>query len=295
MIKRRNVPSAFSFFEKSLYSPSKKMDLLKLKRLPRSLRLRKIVARFGEIEHRLLGGVKVEEPEIREAGALLGLLKQDEGLSRQTHRALAEAEGVFRPGNEGFLRSLNALRHALLTETGKSPADWDFIDPAGDLDPRKRRAFPGMTAYLEDIRAPFNVGAMFRGAEAFGAERLFLSPFCADPNHPRAARTARGCTKILPWERLAERGFIETAPGPIFALETGGFPLEEFPFPAQGLLIVGSEELGVSPQALTAADESLGRVSIPTCGAKGSLNAAVAFGIAMYAWSQALLKLQENR
>jgi TrmH family RNA methyltransferase len=50
-------------------------------------------------------------------------------------------------------------------------------------------------------------------------------------------------------------------------------------------MIVGSEELGVSPQALAAADASLGRVSIPTWGAKGSLNVSVAFGIALQAWA----------
>jgi TrmH family RNA methyltransferase len=51
-------------------------------------------------------------------------------------------------------------------------------------------------------------------------------------------------------------------------------------------MIVGSEELGVSPEALRKADASLGRVSIPTIGAKGSLNVAVAFGIAMQSWLQ---------
>ena len=76
---------------------------------------------------------------------------------------------------------------------------------------------------------------------------------------------------------------------PVFALETGGIPLAEFPFPQQGLLIAGSEELGVSPRALAAADASLGRVSIPCYGAKGSLNVSVAFGIVMQGWAQAII------
>jgi TrmH family RNA methyltransferase len=74
-------------------------------------------------------------------------------------------------------------------------------------------------------------------------------------------------------------------------METGGVPLEEFPFPRRAVLIVGSEELGVSPRGLAAADASLGRVSIVTFGAKGSLNVSAAFGIAMQAWAQAELKL----
>ena len=55
-------------------------------------------------------------------------------------------------------------------------------------------------------------------------------------------------------------------------------------------MIIGSEELGVSPNALARADASLGRVSIPILGAKGSLNVSVAFGIAMHAWAAVLQK-----
>ncbi|MDR0602585.1 MAG: TrmH family RNA methyltransferase [Treponema sp.] len=140
-----------------------------------------------------------------------------------------------------------------------------------------------MQVYLEDIRSPFNVGAMFRAAESFGAEKIWLSPLSADPRHKRAERTAMGCTAVLPWERT------ETIPsGPLFALETGGADIGCFSFPRQGVLIVGSEELGVSPKALALADASLGRVSIPVFGAKGSLNVSVAFGIIMHAWAAAL-------
>jgi TrmH family RNA methyltransferase len=151
-----------------------------------------------------------------------------------------------------------------------------------------------MTVYLEDIRSPFNVGAMFRTAESFGAEKILLSPLCADPRHPRAERSAMGCVDLLPWERrdlFADDAATGDAPppaAPLFALETGGTPLDDFPFPRRGLMIVGSEELGVSPAALAAADASLGRVSIPSYGAKGSLNVSVAFGIVMRAWARSI-------
>ena len=82
---------------------------------------------------------------------------------------------------------------------------------------------------------------------------------------------------------------IERLECPVFALESGGTKLTEFDFPDKGIMIVGSEELGVSPESLAVADASLGRVSIPIYGAKGSLNASVAFGIAMQAWSEKLV------
>jgi TrmH family RNA methyltransferase len=99
-----------------------------------------------------------------------------------------------------------------------------------------------------------------------------------------------GCVDILPWERLLDEQVTGLLSGPFFALETGGVPLGDFSFPQRGVLIAGSEELGVSPKALAAADSSLGRVSIPLRGAKGSLNVSVAFGIVMQAWAAQLAK-----
>jgi TrmH family RNA methyltransferase len=303
------------------------ISLSKLEQLPRHQRLRKITKIFAEAENRLATVLPQDAPPASLAG-ILSLLLQDSAFSDAAREALREARETLclTPAQTGsaeaaeaaeaaetavssvepLRRALNTVRHILLTETGRSQADWDFIGPGGSLDPARRRPFAGMQVYLEDIRSPFNVGAMFRTAESFGAEKLFLSPLCADPLHPRAERSAMGCVQVLPWERLAAEPFASAfeeaqgqpcrmSPGtiavlptelPLFALETGGIPLTEFPFPSRGLMIVGSEELGVSPRALAAADASLGRVTIPSFGAKGSLNASVAFGIAMQKWAE---------
>jgi TrmH family RNA methyltransferase len=71
-------------------------------------------------------------------------------------------------------------------------------------------------------------------------------------------------------------------------LETGGDDICEFDFPERGICVIGSEELGVSPEALKAA--SYGRVSIPMKGLKASLNVGVAFGILMQKWVESLSK-----
>jgi TrmH family RNA methyltransferase len=290
------------------------IPLHKLKKLPRSQGLRKIAKLFGEAEYRISLGHDIspvmDRPYLED---ILGFLVQDPsfplpaaGALRNIHAGLGE---IPDSGNsrEKYLRILNTVRHILLTETGGQTADWDFIDHTGRLDPHRRRVFTGMQIYLEDIRSPFNVGALFRTAESFGAEKIYLSPLCANPNHPRAARTAMGCVDLLPWERCFKEPYLAqnlgqnkvsnygpysdypgVFEGPVFALETGGTDISRFPFPRRALMIVGSEELGVSPQGLAAADASLGRVSIPTYGAKGSLNVSVAFGIVLYAWAAAL-------
>ena len=274
------------------------IPLHKLKELPRSLRLRKAASLFGAAERRLVLLGKLPDRETEYLNSVVELLIMDEKIPEAPLEALKNARFTLADactdGNE-IHRALNTVHHIILNETGRNQADWDFIESSGALDGSKRRTFAGMQVYLEDIRSPFNVGSMFRAAESFGAEKLWLSPLCADPRHKRAERTAMGCVDVLPWERVPSDPFVapnEGSPsfftfseGPFFALETGGTSLADFVFPPRGILIVGSEELGVSPGALAAADASLGRVTIPTWGAKGSLNVSVAFGIVMQAWA----------
>jgi RNA methyltransferase, TrmH family len=274
----------------------------KLIQLPRSQRLRKAanLARGAERCFVFFGHLEVGEAEYFEK--LVKLLSEDEAFPaaaaialKTAHKNLADCK----TDEKEMRRTLNIVHQILLAETGRYQADWDFFEPAGTLDPLKRRIFPGMQVYLEDIRSPFNVGSMFRAADSFGTEKIWLSPLCASPLHKRALRTAMGCVDVIPWEFLPHDPFDDHSDlpffdGPFFALETGGTPLADFGFPSQGTLIAGSEELGVSPRALAAADASLGRVSIPTWGAKGSLNVSGAFAIVMHAWAAHLAKQEKQ-
>lgn len=149
-----------------------------------------------------------------------------------------------------------------------------------------RKFYPGVCAYAEDIRSPFNLGSIFRTAEGLGAEKLYLSPFCCDETHPRAVRSGMGCIETLPFEKKS----LDELPTdkPIFVLETGGTPIDEFKFPKEGICIIGSEELGASPEAIKKA--TYGCVTIPMIGLKASLNVGVAFGILMQKWVESLNK-----
>jgi TrmH family RNA methyltransferase len=271
------------------------IPLYKLEKLPRTQKLRKIAKIFTMAENRLCMTVKKEIDVFTQAEIVFftdaaSLLAEDTLFPPPAQAAFKSAALVFKQtarSDAQIRRALNSVKHLLLTATGRDQADWDFTANDGSLDPAGRQIFEGMWVYMEDIRSPFNVGAMFRTAESFGVEKIILSPFCADPLHRRAQRTAMGCIDIVPWERQELFASTETPlPCPVFALETGGIPINEFPFPHRGLLIAGSEELGVSPQALAAA--TAGRVSIPIHGAKASLNVSVAFGIALQAWARVL-------
>ena len=279
------------------------IPLHKLKELPRTMRLRKAASLFSAAERRLVLLGKLPDGEAEYLGSVVELLTNDEKIAESPLEVLKNARFTLVSAcvdAKEIRRALNAVHHIILNETGRTQADWDFVEASGALDSSRRRPFAGMQVYLEDIRSPFNVGSMFRAAESFGAEKIWLSPLCADPRHKRAERTAMGCVDVLPWERFPHDPFVAPnedeasisafSEGPFFALETGGTPLADFAFPTKGVLIAGSEELGVSPRALAAADASLGRVTIPTWGAKGSLNVSVAFGIVMQAWAASCVR-----
>lgn len=248
------------------------IPLHKLATLTPTHRLRKASLELRVLEESARSGVRMDG---RYASSLLNLLASDPAVPPDVRAELGNLAVLF--GSDP-VRALNGARHHMLRVTGRDAADWDFLD-SGALDGQVRRVLPGFRVFLEDVRSPFNVGSVFRSAEAFGVEELLLSPFCADPGHPRAERSAMGTTGIVPWRRAGLPDLRDL--GARVALELGGDPLDSFDFPERGVLMVGSEELGLSPEALAQCDS---RVSIPMGGAKASLNLGVAFGIVACAW-----------
>jgi len=141
---------------------------------------------------------------------------------------------------------------------------------------------------LDNIRSVYNVGAMFRTADGAGVRHLHLSGISAPPTHPKIAKTALGAQDHLPWSyenngletavSLKARGYqlwaLEATPNaqPLFSAN-----LKSMTQPV--LFVVGSEKAGVDPGILSLCDRVF---SLPMQGFKGSLNVAVAFGIALY-------------
>lgn len=283
------------------------IPLFKLERLPAGQRRRKLVKLLTEWERRLyetlspgsdassrelsgFQGVRIGDmlpaSDISWLFGVIRLVLEDTTIHRDAITVTDMALISSSPSGYGdcdaraILRLCNHARHALVHATGALPADWDFVHPVSGI-PGERRFRSGMTVYAEDLRSPFNMGSVFRTAEAFGAEKILISPGCVSPEHSRSQRSAMGCVDYIPWERRTLAGLPPEIP--VFALETGGTDISRFVFPPEGIVILGSEELGVSPEALDRA--TYGRVSIPMTGIKASINVGVAFGILMFSWA----------
>ena len=253
----------------------------KLKTLKDGTRERKIVRILKDWETAL---EKDERPDPLYFKDFMNFLWEEDALNacsslRGAPRALPEEKRELR-----FL--LNSLRHEVLNYLGTPPAEWDLLHPEDQGDQAEGRKFP-CRLFLDEIRSPFNLGSIFRTAECLGVSEIFLSPGTADPDHTRARRSAMGCIERIPWRRMSYEE-LGTRPEKLFAMELGGKGLVDFDFPDKGIMVIGSEEVGVSPQALSLAGASSGIVTIGLYGKKASLNVAVAFGIVMQAWSERL-------
>lgn len=155
----------------------------------------------------------------------------------------------------------------------------------------RRTPLPAVVGVLENVRSLWNVGSIFRSADGAGVERLVLCGFTAHPPRDEIHKTALGAEAVVPWEfwsrgaeaceSLREEGYQ------VVALETGpaSVPLDALALRAPVAFVVGHEVEGVSEATRMACDAT---VHIPMFGTKQSLNVAVAFAVAAYAFRRRL-------
>ena len=138
---------------------------------------------------------------------------------------------------------------------------------------------------LDNLRSAFNVGSIFRTADAGAAAHLHLCGMTAHPPHKKLEKTALGAFDYVPWtyyERNRDCLDALKALGlPIIAVETvdDAVPYHQFAWPRPVAFVLGNEENGINERVLRRCD---GVVRIPMQGYKQSINVATAFGIILY-------------
>ena len=142
---------------------------------------------------------------------------------------------------------------------------------------------------LENIRSVHNVGSIFRSADGFGAEKIYISGYTAHPPRADLHKTALGAEDAVPWE------YYENPSVAAEVIKKQGIPLVllehthdsksiyelDFQFPI--CFMVGNEVSGVSEELSRLADIHL---ELPMRGIKQSLNVSVAVGVAGYEFSR---------
>ena len=140
---------------------------------------------------------------------------------------------------------------------------------------------------LDNVRSMHNVGSIFRSADAFLIESLYLCGYTPQPPHRDIQKTALGATETVNWQYHATtREAIEAAKQlgyRIWAVEqaAGSESLEKLNWKENQkfALVLGNEVTGVAEEVFEYCD---GCVEIPQMGMKHSLNISVAAGIVLW-------------
>lgn len=142
-------------------------------------------------------------------------------------------------------------------------------------------------ALLENVRSAYNVGSVFRTADAFLIKAVYISGYTAKPPHKEISKTALGAQDSVEWsyfentkmaiEQLKQNQYsifaVEQVANSISLEKLSELNLDKIAF------IFGNEVSGVEQETISLCD---GCIEIPQFGMKHSLNISVAAGIVLW-------------
>ncbi len=140
---------------------------------------------------------------------------------------------------------------------------------------------------LDEVRSMHNVGSVFRTADSFLLEGIYLCGFTPQPPHRDIQKTALGGTETVPWKHYATtiealqslkaEGYvllaIEQAHGSVMLQHV------ELDLTKKYALVFGNEVYGVQQEVIAQCDHV---IEIPQLGSKHSLNISVSAGIVIW-------------
>jgi len=140
---------------------------------------------------------------------------------------------------------------------------------------------------LDNVRSQSNVGSIFRTADAFLTEAIYLCGITSQPPHREIQKTALGATESVSWKYysqtsdaiidLKEKGYriiaVEQAEG---SVELQNLQIEN---ETKYALVFGHEVNGVDQEIVNICDQC---VEIPQFGTKHSFNIAISVGIVLW-------------
>ena len=144
-----------------------------------------------------------------------------------------------------------------------------------------------LVVVLDDIRSLHNIGSVFRTADAFRIECIYLCGITATPPHPEMHKTALGAEFTVDWkyvnnavetvDNLRSGGYV------VYSVEQaeGSIMLDELTLDRSKkyAVVMGNEVKGVQQEVI---DHSDGCIEIPQYGTKHSLNVSVTAGIVIW-------------
>ena len=144
---------------------------------------------------------------------------------------------------------------------------------------------------LHNIRSVYNVGSVFRTADAVGVSKIYLTGYTPTPldrfgrERKDVAKSALGAQKSVAWEYAKSVGSVikklKKEEFEIVAVEQSEYSIDYKKYkPEQKVaFLFGNEVRGVSKQLLSKCDKI---IEIPMKGKKESLNVSVSAGVVLF-------------
>ncbi len=145
--------------------------------------------------------------------------------------------------------------------------------------------------FLDRIRSPKNVGAIYRLLDNFGGKGVLLFGYTPDSSNKGVLKTSMGAEKSLNERRVESPNkffnSFKSRGGKVYILEKvkNGIEVWDMKIHLPSIVIVGNEELGVSSTLFKYGDEV---ITIPTYGYKNSMNVSHAFAVFLYEFRRKL-------
>jgi 23S rRNA (guanosine2251-2'-O)-methyltransferase len=145
------------------------------------------------------------------------------------------------------------------------------------VDEFKRSTKTPVIAVLENIRSAYNVGSVFRTADAFLLQAIYITGYTCTPPHKEIKKTALGAEESVEWKHFtnASEAIVELKKEgyKVFAIEQALNSNDKI------AVIFGNEVTGVEQSTIEQCD---GCIEIPQLGMKHSLNIATAAGVVLW-------------
>ena len=189
---------------------------------------------------------------------------------------------------EQYPTSPETMQNWLMTierEMKKDLRDTDFlVSTIDDFDKSEITKIP-VQIVLDNLRSSFNVGSLFRTAEALGVEMIHLCGYTPTPENSKTAKSALGTDEWVKWkywesaleclESLKEDGVKIYA----FETEASAININDIETTSSCAIVLGNERYGLSSPTLKRADQL---VKIKLNGKKNSLNVGTCGAIALH-------------
>lgn len=156
-----------------------------------------------------------------------------------------------------------------------------------DVEGFKQQEKLPLAIVLDNVRSMHNIGSIFRTADGFAIEHVYLCGITAQPPHREIEKTALGATQSIDWS------YFEQVTDIIKLLKSDGYEIISIEQAANSImlnqfsplsskkyaLVFGNEVNGVSDQAMAMSDIC---IEIPQFGTKHSFNITVSAGIVLW-------------